>query len=62
MEFFTQRTKRNFEVFEDTVRLGLVVESFFFGALDGVERFVEHPTKRKCFVGHQQLVNRLAMK
>ena len=42
MEFLAERAEGDLEVFEDGVGLGLVVEGFFLGALDGVQAGVEH--------------------
>ena len=50
VQLFTQRTQRDLEVLKDAVGLGLVVEGLLLGALDGVQRLVEHATERGCLV------------
>jgi len=61
MELFAECAEGDLEVFEDLVGLGLVVEGFFFGALDGVEALVEHAAEAGGFALGDEVADALAV-
>ena len=58
MQFFAQRAERDFEIFQDGIALILRVKGVFFGARDGVLRFVKHTTEAAGLLRVDQIFDR----